>query len=127
MEFSFNQIVLKTKNQELLSAQLSSLFDSEVTIGDYGVLLSQNGPLINIKEDKDLALGQNETTVFEYYISTREELSELLQKVEFFYYRHQEDFEGVLPPKIISHQGIDSFILYDIDGRLWRFINANQT
>ncbi|AYF44601.1 MULTISPECIES: hypothetical protein [Halobacteriovorax] len=119
------QVILFSSNAHLTSSFLSDVFDLEIeNASDSIVLYNDQIRFLVIERPKLAQVGNN--IVFDFIVSTQDELIELQKKVEFVNYRLESSGEDLnilsseRSPEILVHEGIQFFFLTDPDNRRWK-------
>lgn len=119
------QVILFSSNAHLTSSFLSDVFDFEIeNASDSIILFNDQIRFLIIERPKLAQVGNN--IVFDFIVSSQDELIELQKKVEFVNYRLESSGEDLhiltseRSPEILVHEGIQFFFLTDPDNRRWK-------
>jgi len=108
-------IIVHSQHKELLSSFLCHVFDIQAQQTEQGILMPfENLKLLLIDPLKKSLKNKTYLTELEFFFENREELRHIKEKLEFSWYR-------LTQTKIRLDDGIETFRIYDFDGRPWRF------
>lgn len=114
MSLQFGQMVLYSKDPQLLGNFFSELLDKQLveTESGYELQESLDCPFLFAPKSKNQ---KKPVDTFHLYVDDRYQIDELKQKISFFVYRHQ------LKDKLfkVKDEG-HSIEVSDLDGRVWR-------
>ena len=119
------QVILFSTNAHLTSTFLSDLFDLEVeNASDSIAIFNDEIRFLVVERPKLAQVGNN--IVFDFNVSSYDELIELQKKVEFVNYRLESSGENLnilaneKSPELLVHEGVQFFFLTDPDNRRWK-------
>ncbi|EQC43637.1 hypothetical protein M899_1821 [Bacteriovorax sp. BSW11_IV] len=124
MSIRFGQLALYSKNKTELAHFLSELLEMEIKSAGEGVRLIADDISIIIFDDPR-SNPANMNMMVDFFVDSKEELSELANKAQFFAYRFGLLAEGQDVGEIVGPiRGIGPlsyFFATDTDGRKWKF------
>ncbi len=121
------QIILFTKDKNMLSRFLSDLFDLEPEVDQDAIRVKgSNISFLVIERDKLAQSGSS--NIIDFFVDSFEELEAMHKKVEFIYYRYQiseidESFQIPIIPEIKNSPEMSFFFITDPDKRRWKVSN----
>ena len=114
-------IHLYSNKLEELSTFLSELFDLDLEPQGEDLVLSNNACSFKIHEAKSRKKRPNNDLMVDFLLDERDDLENLLQKIEFINYRN-----GSIGTGKLEGEGSESRLLVtDPDGRNWKFSLRN--
>ena len=117
MNLSLGQIIIESKNKELLATFLSDVFEMEILASQDTVTLSKSGTTFSLV-DIGSEVTESSVTV-NLYTQDKEELHEILKRVQFLGHRlGMKNFNK--DTEIFTTDGLNSILLKDTDGRSWK-------
>ena len=124
MSLEFNHTILYSKHKEVLSTYLSELLEASIDKKEEGIEIKTNDLSLVICDEpnNESHLQHNFNTAFHFTVASKKELEEMLQKVQFIWFRSGKNQKPPLIMEKETPEGIHSFFtVEDIDGRQWIF------
>ena len=120
---NLGEILFYSEDTKSLSRYIQSLFDLEAVLDDDIIRIEQSDVTFAIKNRQlQSSVEVENNMVLDFHVASMDELSNFLEKIQFYYYRLKDEFK-VEPdvPEIVQSGNVYFCEISDPDGRVWRF------
>lgn len=124
MSLTLRQIVIPTAHKDRWPLVLAELMEAKLeVVDDARVLVLANDVRLLFVPSQRSSGRVIDTVMIDFWVESRQELDDLVQRWEFVQYRFGLKLEG--RPTITNTDAASYFVLPDLDGRKWKFSCMN--